>query len=200
MEPIDARGLECPQPVIMTKKAIEKEHPERLMVLVTGETPRGNVTRFAESQGYRVEVNQDGETYRMMLTKDSAAKANAASPDAAPAIPAGENVVVFITTDRMGSGNDELGALLMKAFVNTIRDISPRPKTIIFANAGVYLTTEGSPVLDSLKSLEEKGAAVLSCGTCLEFFKLKEKLRVGTVSNMYTIAETLFAASNVVKL
>lgn len=194
MKEIDARGLSCPQPVLLVKKAVDSDSPESLTVLVTGETPKGNVTRFAESRGYRVEAAREGETYKMVLKREGNA------PASAPATSKGQagNTVLFVSSDRFGRGSDELGALLMKAFINTLKDISPPPATLIFANAGVFLTTEGSPVIESLRGLCDGGVEILSCGTCLEFFNIKEKLRVGTVSNMYTIAEKLLGASNVV--
>ncbi len=194
MKEIDARGISCPQPVLLVKKSVEGENPESLVVLLTGETSKGNVTRFAESRGYRVEAAREGETYRMVLKREGS------EPASAPVTSKGQagNPAVFITSDRFGRGSDELGALLMKAFINTLKEISPLPGTIIFANAGVFLTTEGSPVIESLRGLHETGVEILSCGTCLEFFNIKEKLLVGTVSNMYTIAEKLLGASNVV--
>jgi selenium metabolism protein YedF len=198
MKEIDARGLSCPQPVLLVKKAVEGENPESLVVLLTGETSKGNVTRFAESRGYRVEAAREGDTYRMILKREGIpAGAMPLTAKVAPKAAAG-SPAVFITSDRFGRGSDELGALLMKAFINTLKEISPLPGTIIFANAGVFLTTEGSPVIESLRGLHETGVEILSCGTCLEFFNIKEKLLVGTVSNMYTIAEKLLGASNVV--
>jgi selenium metabolism protein YedF len=200
MKEIDARGLSCPQPVLLVKKAVEGENPKSLVVLVTGDTPKGNVTRFAESRGYRVEATPEDDTYRLILKREKApAGATADSAKVTPWASAG-GAVVFITSDKFGRGSDELGALLMKAFINTLKDISPAPGTLIFANAGVFLTTDGSPVIESLRGLCDSGVEILSCGTCLEFFNIKEKLLVGTVSNMYAIAEKLLGASNVVQI
>lgn len=106
--------------------------------------------------------------------------------------------VISISSDRMGSGADDLGSILIKGFINNIAKVSTLPKKIIFYNAGALLVTEGSPVLDSLKELEDKGVAILVCGTCADFFGIKEKVSVGEISNMPTIMESLSNASKII--
>jgi selenium metabolism protein YedF len=108
--------------------------------------------------------------------------------------------VTFVTTDRLGAGDRQLGEILMKAFLNTLWDAEPKPAKILFLNDGVRLTTEGSEVLDSLKLLEEAGVQILSCGTCLEYYELKDKLKVGSVTKMYDTVESLLSAAKVVKI
>jgi selenium metabolism protein YedF len=110
------------------------------------------------------------------------------------------NLVIAITDDILGGGDVELGKTLMKSYIYALTEVEPKPKTIIFINNGVSLATEGSPVLESLKTLEEQGVEILSCGTCLNFYGLKEKLMAGTVSNMYTIVEKLNKANNSIKI
>ncbi len=100
----------------------------------------------------------------------------------------------------MGRGDDELGGILIRSFLHTLSEVEPLPATMIFINSGVKLTVEGSPVLEDLRLLEEKGIGIVACGTCLGYFELKEQVGVGEISNMYTIAETLLAAGNVVRL
>lgn len=109
-------------------------------------------------------------------------------------------MVLAVMSDKYGLGDDELGSTLMTAFINVLDQIEPLPATIIFANSGVFLSTEGSPLIESLKSLQGLGVELLSCGTCLQFYGLKDKLVVGEVSNMYTITERMFRASRVVRL
>ena len=99
----------------------------------------------------------------------------------------------------MGKGDVELGRILMKGFIYTLSEIEELPKTILFYNEGVKLAIEGAESLQDLKSLEERGVEILSCGTCLNFYGITEKLRVGSVTNMYTILERQMKATRVIK-
>ena len=109
------------------------------------------------------------------------------------------NLVVAIASDRMGSGNDELGKVLIKSFIFAVTQLDELPKTMLFYNGGATLTTEGSDSLEDLKSLEALGVEIMTCGTCLDYYGLKEKLAVGSVTNMYSIVETLAGASKIIK-
>lgn len=108
--------------------------------------------------------------------------------------------VVLITGSRFGSGDEQLGEILMKAFLNTLWDSEPRPEMIIFINDGVRLTTTGSEVLDALKLLEQAGVELLSCGTCLDYYNLREKLEVGQVTNMKATVNSLLASEKVIRI
>jgi selenium metabolism protein YedF len=110
-----------------------------------------------------------------------------------------KKVVVLIDGATVGRGDDVLGAVLMKSFLHTLKEISPRPWRLIFINAGVKLAAEGSDLANVLSELESLGIEILSCGICLDFFKLKEKLRAGKVTNMYEIVSSLVAATNVIR-
>ncbi len=135
--------------------------------------------RFALSQGCSVEVEKKGEEYLLHVEKNE--KGGGKKGDK-------REVVVYINSQFLGVGEDALGTLLMRAFLKTLaRTRRSRPYRIIFINSGVRLTSEGSEVLETLKTLSEKGAEILSCGTCLDFYGLKEKLKVGVISNMYDI-------------
>ena len=109
-----------------------------------------------------------------------------------------ENLVIQITNDSYGSKSDGLGENLMKAYIFTLTETSPRPKTILFINRGALLTTDGSPVLDSLKALEADGVEILTCGTCIDFFNLSPPPAAGTITNMQTIAKKLNNADNTI--
>ena len=109
------------------------------------------------------------------------------------------DTVVAISSDKMGIGADDLGKSLLKAFVFALTQQDQLPKTVLFYNGGASLTCEGSPMLDDLKALEAQGVEIMTCGTCLNFYGLTEKLAVGSVTNMYTIVEKLTQAGNVVK-
>jgi len=108
--------------------------------------------------------------------------------------------VFFITSSALGSGSQELGEILMRSFIYVIKEHRPLPARIFFLNSGVYLTTEGSTVLEDLLELEKMGVAILSCGTCLDYYRLKEKLQVGKITNMYDTVESLCAATKCISL
>jgi selenium metabolism protein YedF len=188
---LDVRGLNCPIPVVKTKKALESMEEGELSVLT--ERPDGceNVKRFAESQGCSVAVEEKGGLFYIHILKEKAERT---------ALPKQSGDVVFITTDVLGTGERQLGEILMKAFLNTLWDASPKPAKIMFLNAAVRLTTEGSEVLDSLKLLQEAGVQIFSCGTCLEYYGLTDKLKIGQATNMYDTVDSLLSAGKVIKI
>lgn len=191
---VDARGLNCPAPVIKTKKVMEHSPEEDIITIVNNDAARENVKRLAENLGYQVVINEKDGDYHLYLSKGSCSEI-AAVPDNS----LGDDVI-YIPTDKMGQGSDELGKVLMKSYFYALTEAKPYPAAVIFVNSGVNLTVEGSDVLDYLKTLEEQGVEILSCGTCLDFFHLKEKLAIGSVTNMYTIVEKMNAASKVIRI
>ena len=192
MEYIDLKGMSCPFPVIETKKLVESREVLELNVLVDNGAPRENVTRYLESEGYCVSVESDqADTAVLRATKVEGAESIS--------VQTAKKVVVLIDGATVGRGDDLLGAVLMKSFLHTLKEISPRPWRLIFINAGVKLAAEGSDLLNVLNELESLGIEILSCGTCLDFFRLKEKLIAGKVTNMYEIVSSLVAATNVIR-
>jgi selenium metabolism protein YedF len=195
-ERVDARGLACPQPVLETRKAMVRPEVETIRVLVDNAAARENVSRMATTMGWVVCVERDAEPeIALLLTRVTAP---GPAPSTAPAA-GGAGVVVLFAAEHFGAGEAELGALLMRAFVKTLREVKPLPAALIFINGGVRLTTAGSALIPDIRLLEETGARVLSCGTCLDFYRLKEKLEVGVVSNMFEIASLLVSADRVVR-
>ena len=190
MTEVDARGLPCPQPVIKTKKALEAIEEGAVTVLVDSPESRENVQRFAQSEGCRVELQEREGVFYLDITKGQSSQAE----------PKESGDVILITSDRLGTGDKRLGEILMKAFLNTLWDYEPKPAKLLFINNGVRLTIEGSGVLETLQMLEKKGVQIFSCGTCLEYYNLKEKLRVGLVSNMYATVDALLSAAKVIKV
>jgi len=207
---IDARGLACPQPVVLAKKAIEENPGAAVAVVVDGEAARENVLRFAAYAGRAAKsVPGGGATVVEISAAGSAAAADpgpgAASggtPVQAQAIaaprgaPAGGSApqapeTIFIAADRVGQGDDELGRLLMKGFLYALAEGERLPRRIILMNSGVSLAAEGSASLANLRRIEARGVEILACGTCLDFFALKASLGAGRVSNMYEIAALL---------
>ena len=189
---VDARGLACPQPVVLTKKALEEV--DQLTTIVDNATARENVSRLARKENCEVEVEEKVEGIFLHLTKTGSKETDLA------AVPMAGPTVVVVGGDCMGRGSEELGDILVRSFMHTLNEAEPRPDKLIFFNSGVKLTVEGSEVLEDVKALEEGGAEILVCGTCLDYFKLKEKIAVGEVSNMYTIAETLLGAGRTVTI
>jgi len=197
---VDARGLACPQPVILTRRAMSEPDALSITTIVDDETARHNVSRMATRAGYQVEAEERDDGTYVQLSRGSLGVA--AAPQLAigrvEARAASGPLVVLISSDRMGRGSEELGGVLIRSFFHTLGEVEPRPDTIIFLNDGVKLTTEGSPVLEDLQALAQKGVEILACGTCLGYHELREKLGVGEVSNMYSIAEMMLGAGKVV--
>jgi len=190
---IDAKGLACPQPVLLTKKALEQE--DTVTVIVDNEPAVENIKRLGTTLGCAMHTDKkDDGTFQIHLSRE-AGKSPAASLDVSCSP---GPLVIAISSDQMGRGNDELGYVLIRSFIHTILSLEPLPQTVIFYNTGVKLTVKDSEVLDDLKELEKKGIAVLVCGTCLNYFGITKDLSVGVISNMYDIASTMAAAGKLV--
>lgn len=199
MKTVDCRGMVCPKPLIITKKALNGlALGEQMSVLIDNETSKQNVERFCRDNGVEVAAAREGDVITLTMTKPHR-EVIAADEQAycEPDSPRKPHVIVF-RGDTMGNGPAELGAILMKAFVNTIKEIKPLPSHLVFYNTGVHLVVEGSPLIGPFAELEKMGVKILGCGTCLDYFNLKSKLAVGSVSNMYTILETLTNAGHVI--
>jgi len=188
---VDARGLACPQPVILTKQALEKA--ERVTVIVDNETATQNVSRLAKSKGCQISVEERDEgTYLHLSGGMSRETKSSATTD--------KKTIVFVGSSTLGRGDEELGNVLMRSFIHTLTETEVPPQEIIFMNSGVKLVAEGSEVLDDLRSLESRGIEILACGTCLGYYRLKDAIRVGRISNMYDIAAALLEADRVVSI
>jgi selenium metabolism protein YedF len=172
---------------------------DEIVTLVTEENQVSNVSRLAERSGWQVVVEKRQDAYAVHMVKGEVVVESGPAPKvAAQAGP--QRTVLVVSSDRMGRGEEELGAILMRSFIYTLTEIEPLPNTLIFFNTGVRLTAEDSPVLEDLRALEAKGVELLVCGTCVEYFGLKERIAAGVISNMYTIAETLLSAGHVVSV
>jgi selenium metabolism protein YedF len=193
---LDFSGLACPLPVIRTKEALETGQAESLVVVVDNDDARDNVTRFAQSRGCTVTVAAAGSCYHLTIQPPVGADPESCVMPA-PAPAAVSRVVVF-ASDRMGEGDLALGENLMRAFCESLVQLE-MPQKLLFYNRGVFLTLKDSQVLPELKSLEEMGAGLLVCGACLDFYKVRERLAVGQVSNMFTILETQMQAHCIIR-
>lgn len=203
MKEVNARGQNCPMPVIMTKKALDElSAGEGLITIVDNEMAKENVSKFLSSKGLEFTVEENsGDFYLKTVTKENSGENSDLEAGVIQNLGSvKKNTVIFFDKDKIGHGNDELGEVLIKVFIYTLTEVEEKPSAMIFVNGGVKLTTEGSPVLEDIKTLEANGVEVLSCGTCLDYYGLKDKLEVGSISNMYTIVDKLTSASNTIKI
>ncbi len=184
---VDARGQACPKPVIMTKKELDNMKEGILTTIVDNEVAKENVSKLASSMGlsFVVDKTREDEFYIHITKGDVKEDTNVCIPDTF------KDMTIAFSSDTMGKGSDELGKILIKSFIYTVSESTPYPSTMIFYNSGVKLTCEGSEVLEDLIELEKEGVEIISCGTCLDFLNMKDKLKVGSISNMYTIYEKL---------
>jgi selenium metabolism protein YedF len=200
---IDARGELCPKPLIMTKKAL-KNFEGDLSILLDNQTAFENVKRFLTDNGKVFSSAENGDNYTIGVTADGSTAEMTAAEDyclvpaavSAPGKKAGH--VICFKSDLMGEGDDALGRILIQGFCNTIKEAEPHPSTIVFYNSGVKLVMNGSPVLPAVKELEQEGIKILVCGTCADYYEIKEQIGAGIISNMYDITTALTSAGHVI--
>lgn len=202
MVEVNAMGDTCPIPVIKTKKAIEGLNGAGVVeTLVDNEIAVQNLKKMADQKGYKASCEKLGDNqYKVKMTigeaveekKEEFAKKSERSDSS-------ENMVVVISSSKMGEGEEELGKVLIKGFIYALTQLDTLPKTMLFYNGGAFLTCEGSESLEDLKFLKEQGVEIFTCGTCLNYYGLTEKLQVGEITNMYVIAEKMTQADKVVK-
>ena len=180
MKKIDCLGMACPMPVINTKKYFDSIEEGVAEVLVDNEVAKNNICKYAEGCGYNFDASEKEGNYIIKIEKNGENKIEKKEDD----------FVIVVGTDKLGQGNDDLGTILMKGYLYTLSESDIIPKELIFLNGGVKLTVKGSEVLESL----------LSCGTCLDFYGIKDDLAIGEISNMYTIVESMNTSNKVIKL
>lgn len=188
---VDARGLACPQPVLLTRKALEAVEGGSITAVVDNEAARDNIIKMATGLSCTVDVDSRGKDYYIRITKPE---------QYATVLEPRESQLYLVASESMGRGSEELGKLLMKNFFYALSEQGGLGKVIIFLNSGVKLACSGSPILDYLYELAQDGAEVLACGTCLDHFQLRGELSVGQVTNMYSIMEYLQKVSRVIYL
>lgn len=201
---VDARGEACPIPVVKTKQAIKDLHGAGVVeTLVDNEIAVQNLTKMAGMKGYGVESSKESDNcFRVRMTVgelDDLGQNGGEEKILFQSCATPANIVVAVGADHMGEGSEELGQALLKGFLFALTVQETLPNTILFFNGGARLTCEGSDSLEDLKKLVERGVEVLTCGTCLDFYGLKETLAVGSVTNMYDIVEKQMKATLVVK-
>lgn len=192
MHTIDCKGLSCPQPVINTKKYFDSIEGGEATIIVDNEVAKNNISRFAENSGYSFTVEMKNEFYEIKVVKNNSIKDNINASKG--------KYTMVVGSDKLGGGAEELGDVLMKSFMYALTESNLLPDTLLFLNSGIKLTIKDSPVLESLKTLQQKGVYIASCGTCLDYYKVKDKLALGEITNMYTIIEKINEADKVLKL
>ncbi len=183
--------MACPAPVVTVKKALE-QHAEIQVQLDDG-APRENVARFAGNRGYDIHEERIDNGWKLTIRQGNSFRAVEAGS-------AADDTVFMITSDRLGDGPEELGRLLMKNFIFTLLESSNMPSRMLFLNSGVRLTTEGSEVIEALDKLAGMGVEIFSCGLCLDYFGIKDKLRSGATTNMLATVEALLSTARVIRL
>ena len=199
---IDCKGMACPLPVVNAKKAAEELNTgDILTVLVDNEIAVQNLTRLAEHKGFGVSAEKRAEKeYAVIMTISGAVTEETKEETVACAMDSRrKGMLVVLSGSEMGTGDPKLGKNLMKAFVFALTKQDQLPDTILCYNTGASLTCEGADTLEDLKLLESEGVTILTCGTCLDFYGLKEKLAVGGVTNMYDIVERMERAAQIIK-
>ena len=199
---IDCKGMACPLPVVNAKKTAEELGAgDVLTVLVDNEIAVQNLTRFAEHKGFGVSAEKKTDKEYAVIMNISGAVAEEAKEEAIACVMDSrrKGMLVVLSANVMGTGDAKLGTSLMKAFVFALTKQDQLPDTILCYNTGAYLTCEGADTLEDLKQLQSEGVTILTCGTCLDFYGLKEKLAVGGVTNMYDIVERMERAAQIIK-
>lgn len=191
---LDLRGLECPEPVIRTKKELDKEDVKEVVSVVDNEVARENLKKLAASMNCDAEVKEVGSDFEVTLKKREGEEASTSKVS----FTNGDSVILF-KQNYFGS-DKELGKILIKSFIYTVEESGNLPDKMLFVNEGVKLVCEEGEILDDLKNLEEKGVKIAACGLCLDFFKLKESVKVGTITNMYDIYTTVKDSGHLIEI
>ena len=197
---VDTRGLSCPEPVVLARQAMLEAGVDVVQVLTDSEVSAENIARMAKTEGWSVARAEDPSGIRLEIARgDRTTAGPAGQPADVPAVGRPTpKIAVLISSEHLGQGDEPLGRVLIRLFVKTIAQLRPAPQRLIFLNAGVRLTTAGSDLIDALRALEQQGMEILSCGTCLDYYQLKDSLQVGVVSNMFEIASILVDSDRVV--
>ncbi|MCK4695282.1 MAG: sulfurtransferase-like selenium metabolism protein YedF [Candidatus Cloacimonetes bacterium] len=198
MKIVNAKGFLCPKPLIMTKKVLkEASLNERFVVLIDNEVSMQNVTRLLKDNNAKTEVSEKDGVYKITVTKleKSISMSVVEEYCEVPEPKKGKHVYVFKIN---GVGSDELGQMLTEGFLDTIKEVDPLPDKIICYYEGIFLTLDDSPFLGKLQELEELGIQILICGNCVNFYKVKDRVKVGIVSNAYDILKAFTDASHLI--
>lgn len=189
---IDAIGDKCPLPVIKTKNALKEIESGVLEVLVDNEISMENVEKICLEKKLSYSIIKDNNIYKISIVKTNENKKENSEENTL-------GTVIVIDSDEMGKGDPKLGKALMKAFIYTLTELETLPETIILYNKGVFLAAEGSDSIEDLEKLSSLGVNIFSCGACVNFYELVEKVKIGSVTNMYNILNLQTKARRIIK-
>ncbi|WP_461613553.1 sulfurtransferase-like selenium metabolism protein YedF [Clostridium sp. Marseille-QA1073] len=193
---IDCKGLNCPLPVVNTKKYFDTIENGVATTIVDNEIAKNNVVKFAENANLQVNVSEKDSLYHITIIKGEGQLENFKNEES---FEANEKFTIVVSSDKLGNGDEALGEALMKSYLFALSEADIIPNNLVFLNSGVKLVVEGSLVLESIDKLKERGASIYSCGLCLDFYKIKDKVQVGEITNMYAIIE-MMNSSKTIKL
>jgi selenium metabolism protein YedF len=210
METLDMKGQPCPIPVVRAKEVLAGQGAGGVIVLVDNIVAVQNLEKMAKGTGCGFSYTEDGGLYRVVVVKGANGvtgggeqvdmSLNTRLETSGYSEREYRGTVVLITADSMGRGADELGRILIKGFIFSLTQLNPLPEAVMFLNSGARLTTEGANTIPDLKTLEDKGTGIFTCGTCANFYKLTEYLAVGSIVDMMNIVTRLSKASNVITI
>jgi selenium metabolism protein YedF len=203
MQIVDTKGQQCPAPLIATKRALKEAHiGESFQIITDNQTSFNNISRFLKDNKTEFSSGESNGVWTLTITKKTSEPVTTIPEEYCatemPHFTRGDFVIAF-HSDKMGDGDEELGHLLIGNFVKAIKDLDVLPRKIVFYNRGVILGVDDSHVIDNLREIEKMGVTMLFCATCVEYYSLEEKIKIGTLSNMFEIAQIMTSASSVVK-
>ena len=199
MDTLDLRGMSCPIPVIETKKLLDAKAVNEIEIHLDDETARENVSRFLATRGFSVSAERKAGDATITLHGTKTGEPVSESAPVEVVCGTTGKLLVYIGSETIGVGDDTLGRVLMNSFLHTIKELDQIPWRILFINGGVKLVAQGSEHIDILRELSGLGSEILACGTCLDFFRLKDKVEVGSVTNMHEIASSFLQAAHVIR-
>ena len=197
---VNAIGDNCPIPVVKAKKAIETLTDSAIVeISVDNEIAVQNVTKMVSQKNLQATCEKISDDHFVIKVQCGEVIESKINEETVCSVEKEEKMIVVLSSDKMGDGDEELGKVLIKGFIYAITQLDKYPKAVLLYNSGVKLSAEGSDSIEDLKILEENGVEILSCGTCLNFYNLQDKLQVGNVTNMYSIVEELAGATNIIR-
>ncbi len=203
MRIVDTKGQPCPAPIIATKRVLkDAKTGETFKVLTDSQTSLNNLTKFLKDNSTEFSVEDTDGIWTIIVTKKSDMTSQVKAEEyCTPSVPhfARGNFIIAFTSDKMGEGDEELGRILMINFIKAVKELEKLPEKMIFYNNGVKLGSDDSPVLEHLKEIERMGVGILFCATCSNYYSLEDKIKVGSLSNMYEIAQVMASTGNVIK-
>lgn len=191
---IDARGEVCPKPVIMTKKELDKYQGGVITTIVDNEVAKDNLSKLASSSGFSFTVDKKDGDYYVHISRDGEPVVNVCIPDSF------KDMTIAIGSDKLGQGDGKLGDILMRSFIYTVKETTPWPSSIVLFNSGVNIVCREDQILEDLMEMEKGGVEILVCGTCLDYYDLKDQVRLGEIANMYSIYEKMRNANNTLNI